>query len=410
LTPARDAGGQTRLSGTALVLVIALAILLGYVVFSAGRVTHGFVAYYAASRLLTAGQLGPTIYNDDWFQRFVQQLTGTEVLEIFGPNPPTMALMAVPVAWLDHTAARSVWLLASLTSFVVAIALLGRAADQRTIPPLLLAALLLNPTVFANLRIGQAYLFVSALLAATCLSLLRGHVSLAGVFLGLALALKSSGVALLVMLAAQRRWRTLGVALLAACASVALVLLIGDPRTFVAYPDYVRAFVARASSSVTAYQTTLGFVRHLCVADAVWNPSPAANCASLPMTVPPLILGAALGLTLLLSRNASMRHWLAAAVCLSELTLPVAAEPHFVSLIIPVLLLWPFNELGRWRLAFLGLVAVLLFVPLDWTAHRFTSGWSALAAYPRLYAAWMLWAAAVVAMIAPTEQPLSGSA
>jgi len=388
------------------VYALALAILLGYVVFSATRVTHGFVAYYAASRLLTAGQLGPTIYNDDWFQRFVQELTGSEVLEIFGPNPPTMSLMAVPVAWLDHTAARSVWLVASLAAFMVSIAMMGRAAGQsQVVPPVLLALVLLNSAVFANLRTGQAYLFVSALLAATCLSLVRGRASLAGIFLGVALALKSSGVALIVMLAAQRRWRTLGVALLVVCGAALLVWLSADPQTWVAYADYVQAFVARPSSSATAYQTTLGFARRLCVADAVWNPSPAANCASLAMAVPALILASAVGVTILVARDASMRHWLAAAVCLSELTLPVAAEPHFVSLVIPILLLWPFNELGRRRLAFLALVAVLLWIPLDWTAHVFTSGWTALAAYPRLYAAWLLWAAAVFAMIAPTEQP-----
>ena len=33
----------------------------------------------------------------------------------------------------------------------------------------------------------------------------------------------------------------------------------------------------------------------------------------------------------------------------------------------------------------------LLVVPLEWTAERFTVGWWALLAYPRLYAAWLLW-------------------
>jgi hypothetical protein len=377
----------------------ALAILVAYVAFSAGRVTHGFVAYYAASRLRTSGQLGPAIYDDDWFRRFVQELTGTGVLEIFGPNPPTMSLMALPVAWLDHGAARTVWLVASLVAFVVALARLRRTAEPRkAVPRLVLAMLLLNPAVFANLRTGQAYLFVCALLAATCVSIIRGRGSLAGLCLGLALALKSSGVALAVMLVAQRRWRTLGVALSVVCGAAALLLLVADARTWLAYAAYVQAFVARPSSSVTAYQTTLGLVRHLCVADPMWNPSPAASCAPLAMILPPLVLGLALAVTLWLSRRASARLWLAGAVCLSELTLPVAAEPHFVSLVIPVVLLWPFEHLGRWRFVFLGVVAALLFVPLDFTTHQFTHGWYALVSYPRLYAAWLLWAAAIFSM------------
>jgi hypothetical protein len=37
----------------------------------------------------------------------------------------------------------------------------------------------------------------------------------------------------------------------------------------------------------------------------------------------------------------------------------------------------------------------LLIVPLEYTAERFTTGWWAILAYPRLYAAWMLWAASI---------------
>jgi hypothetical protein len=36
-------------------------------------------------------------------------------------------------------------------------------------------------------------------------------------------------------------------------------------------------------------------------------------------------------------------------------------------------------------------VGALLIVPLEWTAERFVAGWWSLLAYPRLYAAWLLW-------------------
>jgi hypothetical protein len=36
-----------------------------------------------------------------------------------------------------------------------------------------------------------------------------------------------------------------------------------------------------------------------------------------------------------------------------------------------------------------------LIVPLEWTAERYTAGWWAILAYPRLYAAWLLWAASI---------------
>jgi hypothetical protein len=59
------------------------------------------------------------------------------------------------------------------------------------------------------------------------------------------------------------------------------------------YPSQVRAYVARPASSVTAYQTTLGMFRHLCVADPQWNPAPAASCGPIAFAVPELIIGLA---------------------------------------------------------------------------------------------------------------------
>ena len=81
---------------------------------SAGSVTHGFTTAYAASKLLVAGHLGPDAYDDRWFGAYAQAVTQSAIREIFIPNPPTMALMGLPVAWLDPRAARAVWLAASL--------------------------------------------------------------------------------------------------------------------------------------------------------------------------------------------------------------------------------------------------------------------------------------------------------
>ena len=57
------------------------------------------------------------------------------------------------------------------------------------------------------------------------------------------------------------------------------------------FPDVVRDFVQRPSGSVTAYQTTLSLFRRLCIADPVWNPSPAATCEPIAFVIPS-VLGA----------------------------------------------------------------------------------------------------------------------
>jgi hypothetical protein len=66
---------------------------------------------------------------------------------------------------------------------------------------------------------------------------------------------------------------------------------------------------------------------------------------------------------------------------------------HFVLMGIPLLLL----TLRPWELTIIG---TLLIIPLEITAEKFSTGWWALLAYPRLYAAWLLWAASLREMFA----------
>lgn len=377
--------------GQSIAMAFAALVLAAFTIYSARSITHGFVSYYAASRLLLAGELGPRAYDDRWFGAYVQEVTQSAVREIFSPNPPTMALMAAPVAWLDARTARVVWLVASLAAFLAAAWTLFRWSVRRGRPissPVILLVLL-APAVFSNLRIGQSYLFVFALFASAVVLLARHRDGAGGAVLGALLALKTSGLVLAVLLAARRRWRALAFA-----ASVAVLLALSitplvDPATWWMFPDQVRAFVDRPAGSVTAYQTTLSLFRRLCIADPAWNPSPAAQCGPIAFIIPALLTGGATVLTAFAAaRSPRPEPWLGAAAVLSVLTLPAAAEVHFVLLGIPLVLI-------TLRPLELALVAALLIIPLEITAERFTAGWSVLLAYPRLYAAWLLWAASV---------------
>lgn len=369
----------------------AAMILAAFTIFSAGSITHGFVSYYTASRLLIAGELGPPAYDDRWFGAVVQRVTQSSVREIFIPNPPAMALMALPVAGLEPQAARAVWLVASLAALIAGVAGLVRhlARRNREVPVAAMLLMLLAPAVFTNLRIGQGYLFVFGLFAAAAVLLLRGRDRLAGTCLGLLLVLKTSGVALVAILLARRRWTALAAAAVTAAVVAAAVTPFIDPGMWLVYPSHVQAYVARPASSVTAYQTTLSLFRHLCVADPQWNPSPAANCAPIAFVLPAAITAGATLITMWLARrSAQPASWLSAAAALSVLTLPAVAEPHFVLMAIPLALL-------RLRAIEIACIGALLIVPLEWTAERFTSGWASVLAYPRLYAAWWLWAASI---------------
>ncbi len=366
---------------------LATAILAGATYYSAATVTHGFIAYYAAARLLTHGFLGPGAYDDVWFGAFLQQLTGTSIRDIFTPNPPSMALMALPVAAFEHGFARALWLSGSVVLFAAAVfALASERGKDGTVPVAALVLAMLAPAVFTNIRIGQGYLIIFALLGAAVVWLSRQASIAGGALLGFALGLKLSGTALVLVLAAERRWRALAAAGAAALAPVLAVTPFIDKTLWFQYPDIVREFVQRPAGSVTAYQTTLSLFRRICVADPEWNPSPAASCEPLAFVAPYALVGLAALLTLLfVHRSPHARAGLAAGVALTLLALPAAAEAHFVLLGIPLLLV-------PMKTAEIAAIALLLVVPLEITAERFTAGWSVLLAYPRLYAAWLLWA------------------
>jgi hypothetical protein len=386
---------------------VATAILAGFTYYSATSVTHGFVAYYAAARLLIDGALGPSAYDDAWFGAYLQQLTGTAVRDIFTPNPPTMALMAWPIARFDHGVARAAWLFGSVTLFAAAVFALARErARDGPVPIAALLLAMLAPAVFTNIRIGQGYLIVFALMAAAVLWIPRQPATAkaialqvaGGAALGLALGLKLSGTALMLILAAARRWRPIVAALVIAIALALAVTPFVDVAMWWQYPDVVAAFVQRPSGSVTAYQTTLSLFRRLCVADPEWNPSPAASCDRIAFVIPYLLIAAAALITVVLAyRSHDTRAGMAAGVVLSVLALPAAAEVHFVLLGVPLLIL----ALGPIELAAL---AFLTIVPLELTVERFTAGWSVLLAYPRLYAAWLLWAVCVRRLITTSLQ------
>jgi len=377
--------------GQSIAWAFAVVVLAAFTLFSARSVTHGFVAYYAASKLLVTGELGPQAYDDRWFGAYVQDITHSNVREIFTPNPPTMALMALPVAAIGPQPARTVWLFASVALFTGAVFALARERGRRdrAVPVVALLLALLAPAVLTNIRIGQGYLIVFALFAAVLIAFAERRDALGGIALGLLLGLKTSGTALVVVLMVQRRWRAIAVAAGVAAAVAIAVTPFIDAAMWWQYPDVVRAFVQRPSGSVTAYQTTLSLFRRLCVADPMWNPSPAASCGPIAFAIPYALLGVALLITVVAVHRAPRAHaGLAAGVVLSLLALPASAEVHFVLLGIPLLLI-PLRPIE------LAIIAFLMLVPLEITAEKFTTGWWVLLAYPRLYATWLLWAASV---------------
>ena len=385
---------------TALVLlgVSATAVAMG-------RMTNGFIAYYTATRVLVSGEFDARIYDDAWFMDAVRRVSGTDVKEIFGPNPPAMALLALPLAAFEPNVARAIWLAASLIAFAGATWFwLHRVPGHGLRGPLAIAIAMLNPAVWANLRQAQAYLFVFAALTWVARSSLMGRDTAGGSVAGLLVALKSSGLPWWALRAIERRWRFVAAAAVSWLLLSGIVFAVTGLEPWLRYPRYVAEFVQRPGASATAYQTTWSLARRLCVADPQFNPAPAADCGPAALVLPPLlVLSAWLWTARRVIRGASPKVTIAAGVCLSLLALPIAEEHHFVLLTIPLFLALESHARQAWprplELAVLAAAVAMLMVPLELTMP-FTTRLSALLAYPRLYAAWLLWALAVQGRVA----------
>jgi Glycosyltransferase family 87 len=384
-----------RNRSTRIVALAAVAALSIAAVAASLRMTHGFSSYYTAAHALVAGEFGPWVYSDAAFGQYLRTVVGTDVREIYAPNTPAAALLAVPVVYLPPLVARSVWLGLTVAALVLAVFWLATEAAQRNTPLLALwiAAALINAAVLANIRTAQAYVLLFAAMVAALRMLARDRDALAGVVLGLVFATKPTIAPLLLLLVWIRRYRAVRWWVGTSVGIVLLTMPAVSLETWLAWPDAARAFIARPATSIAAYQTTIGLLRHVCVADAN-EPDPIAHCGAAAAIVPPLATLAAVAITLWKVPRTAVRFAIAAGICLSLLATPIAEDHQFVVLAIPMFILaTDAPELGGWLVA----TVLLLWLPESWTWERFTAGWWALLGYPRLFATWMLWALTITA-------------
>ena len=156
---------------------------------------------------------------------------------------------------------------------------------------------------------------------------------------------------------------------------------------------------------VPAYQTTRSLLCRLFDYDQAWNPSPLID---LPWLAPILTGGLAL-VTLALTLKPSRQHQIGAmlaALAWGVIFAPLGEEYHQTVMLIPLgwlVINWPASD----RISHvLLLIAICLYLlPLSFTQSNALSGWQILQAYPRVYAAWLVWSALYFASAAVSPHP-----
>ncbi|GBC85689.1 hypothetical protein HRbin11_02139 [bacterium HR11] len=371
-----------------------------FVVREVPRPRPGLVALYTAARLVRAGNGVERFYDDEWFQTQVRRVTPT-VRDIYRPNPPTAVLLGWPlvVLGIDYVGARWVWSVFSTACVLGAVGLLMRADGlQGAGLPLALAGLLSYHPWKADLALGQVYGLLLGLLTLAWYGYRRDRPAVLGTALGLLLAFKMTGLLLWPLLAVQRRWRALAWAAGTALAVIGLSLPWLGAAAWWAYGSVLLHLTDHPSLAVTAYQTQLGFCRHLFAPDPVWNPAPLGVAPWLSDLLWAASVLGFLGGSLYAagvggSSDAAFAAFTVAGVILN----PYALDYHYTLLVLPILVLLAsgLRKPAGPTMTVLTAAILLTGLNLPYRSPALAVGAWALLAYPKLYGAWLLWGLAI---------------
>jgi len=407
---------------TCTLLGLALLLLARTVWNTSGDLSHGFAAYYTSAHLVLDGADPVRFYDNRWFMERTRELGFGDTPDIYNINPPSTALMLLPIARLSPETADVIWSIANFILLAGAlwllVAALQAAGYSLRSRPLLLAALLgfaalFNP-VHVNFQYGQAYVLMLFLLSVALLAFVRGWDARLGGSLALMLTLKSAGTLLWLVLLLDRRWRALGFGLGATLLSVLLAVPLLGVRVWWEYALWLPSLFNQPWTGVTAYQTTSSLVHHLFKFDARFSPAPLVDwpwlVSPLSMLTTASLLAAVFSAGWLVARELPcargrlLRFSMIAALMVAMQ--PVGEEHSYAVLLAPVLVALVAavdaepgvrRGLTVWTAA---TGALLLAAPLPFLDDALVSGWRAFLAYPKLYGALLVTASLAVTQAA----------
>jgi hypothetical protein len=360
-----------------------------------------FATYYTAADLFWHK---PTqfaqVYDNQWFATQIDREAFHQATDIFTPNPPTMALLALPLLGLSGQTAWWVWTMGGLLAIAGGFWLVGSVEKM---PAFLLTlafivAIFLYAPLRHNLSHGQVYGY---LLGGICLvywGIRTKQPIAAGMTLGVMLAVKLTGIWLFILLALHKQWRILSTAILTSIVigCISLLQLGFEPwQTFV---TLLPNTLSNPKYSIFPYQTIKSLVSHLFLFDATWNQNPIAHLPWLANLLQqigfwlPLLLTWRLGSRGKILPPPQLLYGL--WISLLVTTAPQAQDYHYVLLLPAFLLAFHHTHHTKsnlfiliWLTIALGLCAMRI----DFNGLQWATGWLAFLGYPRVFGAFLLW-------------------
>ena len=373
--------------------IIATILLFYFTLFSVNKInepSYGFASYYTASRLLIEGENVAGFYNDDWFRLKVEKYV-PGVDEVYLVNMPTTALILVPIAALDYSTARSIWIIFNLIFlFVTTLIIIKQMKLNEEWLPLSLILILLFQPLYANISFGQIYIFIFCLLVFAWFAYQAGNEKLAGVLIGFVFIVKTAALFMPILFLIKKKWKALMWFVLTVLCLIFLTLPILGLDPWLAYLNTLLSYASSPTLSVTAYQSVHSFFHHFLFFDEKWNLFPLAH---LPLIA--IVLTILFSLTILIitviGANKIKKPDLAFGIFLiiSIILNPASIDYHYMIMMIPILISFEWlngsNSSINWSLFIISFVLIAASIP--YISPKVTKGLLAVFAYPKLYGA-----------------------
>jgi hypothetical protein len=349
-----------------------------------------FPNYYTGAVLAARRLPLRQFYDWVWFQRQIHYAGIDHQLGGYIPFTPWTMLPFVPLTTFAPQQAKQIWLLLQVVLFLACMLLLARISKLTALEVLVLALLAQTP-LGNNLRWGQYYIFLLALLVVSFWCLLRGRDFLGGAILGLIFALKLYTLAFLFYFAVRRQWRAL-------LGFIGIVALLGSASIlWFGWRDiwyFITTVMVRGmdGSVIDPYNpgfaTMTALLRRTLVAEPELNPHPIWYAPAVffffrsAYTLGVLVL--ALIAVPKIGRYQDSRT-LAWFIIMTFTISPIGASYHFILLVLPVALLI-YDARRMWAVAFISLYTVLELPLFRWDAWLFPKAWLLLSLF--LWAGW----------------------
>jgi hypothetical protein len=377
-------------------VILPACLLISYGFITGSERLSDFAGYYTSAKILVTTDSVSLIYEDEWFIDKMHSYDIPDSTIIMLVNPPTVSFIMVPLAWLQSKTAKTVWNLITLIFLIIAFSQLLKlynlsGESAKTI--VIFALLTCTTPLLRNLQLGQVYSLMLVVLIFFVYFYINKKTILASLFLAVLLLLKYFGWMFFILFLMEKRWKEIGLTSLFFLFGFLLTVFLVGPETYQAHFNVLSNTLHQRVFDFTGLPSIPALFGGLFTFHSQWNPNPVGN---LPILATLLSAVSLIGMMVITFHKipANDLSRLAAIVVLSVIFTPLAAEHHYILLILPASYL-----LLEYRPAkngfFTALIIFILFYFLfGWYFQpimSMESGWAKLIAFPRLYAAILVW-------------------